>query len=37
MERDSPKPFGRPENTDRTVLGSRTDGPRWVGGEDNRR
>ena len=37
VERDFPKQFGRPENTNRTVLGSRTDGPRWVGGEDNGR
>lgn len=36
-ERDFPKKFGTPESTDKTVLGRRTDGPRCVGGEDNRR
>lgn len=36
-ERDFSKKFGRPESTDKTVLGRRKDGPRCVGGEDNRR
>lgn len=36
-ERDFPKKFGRPESTDKTVLGRRKDDLRWVGGDPNRR
>lgn len=36
VERAFPQQFGRPESTDKTVLGSTTDGARCVGEEDSK-